>query len=556
MVAQAHPESGATVGEYMTDKKVGGASGGGGLSGGLTWALGALAGLGVAVAVWYFGFRGEAPAPAPAAPESASTTSAPEPAATEAASEEPAQAEPTGAEPTPAETATAETAPLETATADTAPAEAAPAETATAETAPSETATAEPAPADSASAMSEPAAETAEVAPKEGATEKALASPVAPAFDTVRVDAEGSVLVAGRAAAGAAVSILVDGVEAATAVADGRGAFATMFTLMPSASPRVMSLQAAGADGMAVASDADVIVAPFAAPEVVASAAPAATAPEGTTEPEAGAASDTAETASAEPQALPEQAAAGPDILIVDSGGVRRQTDAAPVADIVIDTIGYGPSGEVEIAGRGKAGAFARLYVDNAEEATVSIGEEGVWHATLAGIAAGIYTLRVDQIDGDGKVTSRFETPFQREAPETVVAALDATTGAAPDAAPAVEPATEPEADVAAAPAEPGAPEALPETTAPDVAAGVSVPEVEQAEAPAPGGIAGAPEAPASPATKAVIVTVQPGYSLWRIARESYGEGILYVKVYEANKDQIRDPDLIYPGQIFTVPGQ
>ena len=54
----------------------------------------------------------------------------------------------------------------------------------------------------------------------------------------------------------------------------------------------------------------------------------------------------------------------------------------------------------------------------------------------------------------------------------------------------------------------------------------------------------------------AVIVTVQPGYSLWRIARESYGEGILYVKVYEANKDQIRDPDLIYPGQIFTVPGQ
>ncbi|RVV98772.1 LysM peptidoglycan-binding domain-containing protein [Mesobaculum littorinae] len=50
------------------------------------------------------------------------------------------------------------------------------------------------------------------------------------------------------------------------------------------------------------------------------------------------------------------------------------------------------------------------------------------------------------------------------------------------------------------------------------------------------------------------VVTVQPGFTLWRIARENYGEGILYVRVFEANADKIRDPDLIYPGQIFTVP--
>ena len=66
---------------------------------------------------------------------------------------------------------------------------------------------------------------------------------------------------------------------------------------------------------------------------------------------------------------------------------------------------------------------------------------------------------------------------------------------------------------------------------------------------------AAAPEA-ATPGSRAVIVTVQPGFSLWRIARETYGEGVLYVKVFEANRDQIRDPDLIYPGQIFTVPAQ
>lgn len=49
-------------------------------------------------------------------------------------------------------------------------------------------------------------------------------------------------------------------------------------------------------------------------------------------------------------------------------------------------------------------------------------------------------------------------------------------------------------------------------------------------------------------------VIVQPGNSLWRIARRAYGRGIQYTVIYEANADQIRDPDLIYPGQIFEVP--
>ena len=49
-------------------------------------------------------------------------------------------------------------------------------------------------------------------------------------------------------------------------------------------------------------------------------------------------------------------------------------------------------------------------------------------------------------------------------------------------------------------------------------------------------------------------VIVQPGNSLWRIARRAYGKGAQYTIIYEANADQIRDPDLIYPGQIFDVP--
>ena len=50
------------------------------------------------------------------------------------------------------------------------------------------------------------------------------------------------------------------------------------------------------------------------------------------------------------------------------------------------------------------------------------------------------------------------------------------------------------------------------------------------------------------------LVTVQRGNTLWGIASKSYGEGILYVRVFEANRDRIRDPDLIYPGQVFTLP--
>jgi nucleoid-associated protein YgaU len=50
------------------------------------------------------------------------------------------------------------------------------------------------------------------------------------------------------------------------------------------------------------------------------------------------------------------------------------------------------------------------------------------------------------------------------------------------------------------------------------------------------------------------VITVQPGFTLWQIAQEMMGQGEMYVQVYEANRAQIRDPNLIYPGQVFTMP--
>ena len=49
-------------------------------------------------------------------------------------------------------------------------------------------------------------------------------------------------------------------------------------------------------------------------------------------------------------------------------------------------------------------------------------------------------------------------------------------------------------------------------------------------------------------------VVVQPGNSLWRIARATYGSGFQYTLIYDANRDRIDDPDLIFPGQVFRVP--
>ena len=55
-------------------------------------------------------------------------------------------------------------------------------------------------------------------------------------------------------------------------------------------------------------------------------------------------------------------------------------------------------------------------------------------------------------------------------------------------------------------------------------------------------------------ALKAGQAIVQPGDCLWTIARQTYGHGIEYTAIFDANRSQIRNPNLIYPGQIFDMP--
>ena len=372
----------------------------------------------------------------------------------------------------------------------------------------------------------------------------AVADPVLPGFDVVRVSPEGDAVIAGQAEPGSEIQIRVDEVQAASAMADAQGKFVALFTLAPSALPRILTLQSVLADGRRLASADSVVLAPTPEPPPVALAdaadpatdaadpamdaadpatdaadpatnaadpatdaadpavdaadpatqtktAEAAAAPAGASAAEAVAAADpvAAAPAPAAAEVAPAAPAPAPQAALLLSDGGARVLQGAGGEDIdprnvTIDAISYSTKGDVQLSGRGQSEGFVRLYLDNEPLMDTEIAPDGTWDGTLPAVAAGQYLLRADQLDAQGEVLSRYETPFQRESPEVLAAA-------------------------------------------------------------APGG---------ADAPMAAKITVQPGFTLWGIARQNYGSGVMYVQVYEANKQMIGDPDLIYPGQVFNVP--
>ena len=373
--------------------------------------------------------------------------------------------------------------------------------------------------------------EPAVVADVETATE---AEPVertsSAVFDIVRVEPDGETVIAGRADANSTLTLLLDGAEAGQAGADGGGSFVALLSLGTADVPRVLTLLERFLDGSEAFADQSVILAPSPkvivaevedAGEVVADELAAASAgvensdaatlvEDATTaviasaegaisEPLVGvvtgktvqAAIGVPEPVQAPVAALSEDAVknAAPTIMLADSEGVRvlQNGGAAPqvVDNVSIDAINYDSAGEVALTGRSSGQRSVRIYLDNKAILDATVGANGQWRADLPEIDTGTYTLRVDELDVEGDVVSRTETPFRRESVEAIQA-LD---------------------------------------------------------------LGGATERAA-----VALITVQPGNTLWGIARDKYGEGLLYVRVFEANAGRIRDPDLIYPGQIFTVP--
>ena len=472
--------------------------------------------------------------------------------------------------------------------------------------------------ATSESASEEAVSESQSVEASSAAPADPLSSKLAtPKFDIVRIEIDGSALIAGQAEGRGYVVLSVDGVEQPEARADlnGNGQF-VIFAFLPStADQQSLKLHLYAEDGSGpVASVQTVFVAPATVvssgsesaaaaveEEVAASENPEAETEMASTEAkstnleadaapvaEADAAPGAEEvTASKAPESEAELAStdkgssnaeatsAPATVILADEDGVRVLQDGAPTEvapAVTIDTISYSSNGDVILGGRGQAGNFVRIYLDNQPIATSEIAADGYWAVELSDIEPGIYTLRIDELNPSGDVVSRAETPFKREAAEELAELMAVETQAEE---PRVEVPSE-SAVVAKAEAEeaqrPAVVQVEPET-APEKPLAQTVTQVEvnvqpevaaldgQVEQSSNGGSAVVEELPAetapalrAPSKKFRVRTVQPGSTLWAIAKESYGAGIEYFKVFEANKERIRDPDLIYPGQVFEIP--
>lgn len=346
----------------------------------------------------------------------------------------------------------------------------------------------------------EVAAPTAAPAP---AVDAAASRTGGPGFDLVRVTQDGAAVVAGTAAPGSRVTILADERPLAEVRADDAGNFVAIFNAEPSAVPRTLRLDAVAPDGKATASD-DVVMllpAPGAVPPAAQAAgaadtgAAAAAAAAVTAEGNAAAVAPVSAPAVAEaprpgepyPRPVDPASALGPPprigatVLLRGAAVEAVPADAAPDRQVALASISYGAAGAVTLEGLGSPGYRVRAYVDGGLAREGVVDANGRWALPLDEVAQGVYRLRIDAVDTAGQVTSRVETPFQRDFPR------------------------------------------LP------------------------------PPRPGEPAEG--VVTVQPGGNLWTIARTHLGSGVRYTQIFTANRDLIRDPNLIYPGQILNLPG-
>ena len=407
-----------------------------------------------------------------------------------------------------------------------------------------------------------------------------------PRFDLVRIEDDGSALIAGLAEGTGYVILSVDGVELPGARADlnGSGQFVIFAFLPPKLTPQELRLHlyTEGGNGL-VASDEIVFVA--AAPktqnqeEVVASVsedtAEVDAQLEAVTQTEevvASVSEDTAEIDSQPDSVIQTEASAvsaTTKVLLVDETGVKILQDGeetGPFITVSIDTISYNLEGDVSIGGRAAGQGFVRIYLDNRAIITSQISDSGYWTVDLLNVEAGIYTLRVDELNSVGDVLSRSETPFKREEPTELAALMAETAEVVVDDAAVAERVAVASNNVKAGTAgelqkEPKLTQTVVDVQAQveDLAGSTSdiYFEVEVSGASSKG-VGGEPvELDASlraPSATFRVKTVQPGSTLWAIAKESYGAGIEYFKVFDANKERIRDPDLIYPGQVFEIP--
>jgi nucleoid-associated protein YgaU len=211
-------------------------------------------------------------------------------------------------------------------------------------------------------------------------------------------------------------------------------------------------------------------------------------------------------------------------LMTPDKPTVVLSQPAAPkpmAGAVVVEAVETEPGGKLHVSGQAGPGAAVRLYLNDSFVASVTAGADGRFAITInEGMAPGSYRVRLDEVESNsGAVRARAEVRFN--VPDTVV-----TASVPPQATASKRP------DIAAAAQQPqlaaGVATVLPDGSSPST---VVVPKI-------------------------VTTTVSRGDSLWRLSRNTYGAGTRYAVIYKANREQIRNPNLIYPGQIFVLPTQ
>jgi nucleoid-associated protein YgaU len=498
----------------------------------------------------------------------------------------------------------------------------------------------------------------------------AAAAEVAPRFDVLRVEPDGSTVIAGNAVPGAKVEILNGDQVISSQTVDGSGDFAAVLDQPLAPGDHSLQIRATGPDGKVVTSEevATISVPEGGKGELLAMVSKPGEASRLITLPgaenaaaaQANAASAAASTTPATTPA-PSGSVTLPDLPAVatELAGTAptlpgsSETAAAPAAEPVAEEPAALPGAtevqvtavEIEgdrifVAGKAPAGATVRGFANK-----TTIGEavsDGSGNFVIEGeikLEVGNHIIEVELLDPTGKVVVRASVPFERPAGEQVsVVAQTAPAAASPDASPeqaeferqrialtkamtilenlfanGQKPALE-QAAAARSATEIGlqsiAGFRLGANAAPDFAAAVNAHSAKAKEAlallqsvptgdvdalgaalpklvalirdllaePTPAQTAAAPATAADTATTAPAasdatasaepktiqqaplaqsdgsVIIRRGDTLWQISRRVYGQGVRYTTIYLANANQINNPDLIEPGQIFTVP--
>ncbi len=343
---------------------------------------------------------------------------------------------------------------------------------------------------------------------------KAAEAPLVPSFDLVRVEPNGESVIAGRAAAGATIELLRGDQVHARGVADASGLFAIVPPALPPGSHQIV-LQSIAPDGARQRSTQSVTVVIDIAqkrPLVTLTTPDQPTVVLSNPEPPEPQVAQAAPGKPEEPAKVAEPAQAAQPSQ--PPAAPEPTAQPAPRPEIKIVSV-EAEDGKLFVSGLSAPGATVRLYLNEALIAPGGAGTDGkVSFSIGSGVRPGDYRIRLDDVDPvSGQVKSRAEVGFN--VPVQVASAR-------------------PEAPAAPAPAAP--PTA---GTQPSARAGID------AQVAAAGTVV-------IPNINTAIVS--RGDNLWRISQRIYGQGYRYTVIYGANQDQIRNPDLIYPGQVFVLP--